>query len=184
MEFTLSGAMAASCILPSFSNQKASALLEQLYGLSGELQRLNGERDLNFLLTTNAGKFVFKIANENESLGMLDCQQAVFQRLATDKVFPDQIQAVETKNGNCIETVKGENGKLHLCRLLNYVDGQLLSEVNPQFPELLADLGKKLGQLDKALERLKVLDDDCFFGCEEFDELEQAIEAYRRENPS
>lgn len=50
--------------------------------------------------------------------------------------------------------------------------------------EYLGELYLQLGQLDKALERLKVLDDDCFFGCEEFDELEQAIEAYRRENPS
>ena len=60
--------MAASCILPEFSDRQVSLLLDQLYGLSGELQALNGERDLNFLLTTSTGKFVFKIANENESV--------------------------------------------------------------------------------------------------------------------
>ena len=48
--------------------------------------------------------------------------------------------------------------------------------------EYLGELYLQMGQLDKALERLKVLDDACFFGCEEFDELEEAIEAYRAKN--
>jgi Flp pilus assembly protein TadD len=50
--------------------------------------------------------------------------------------------------------------------------------------EYLGELYLLLGDLKKAEERLAVLDDACFFGCEEFDELEQAIEDYRRQNPS
>jgi tetratricopeptide (TPR) repeat protein len=50
--------------------------------------------------------------------------------------------------------------------------------------EYLGELYLQLGQLDKAQERLAVLDDACFFGCDEYDELEQAIEEYRRQNPS
>ena len=50
--------------------------------------------------------------------------------------------------------------------------------------EYLGELYLRLGQLEKAQERLSVLDKACFFGCDEFDELEQAIEEYRRENPS
>jgi tetratricopeptide (TPR) repeat protein len=50
--------------------------------------------------------------------------------------------------------------------------------------EYLGELYLRLGQLEKAEERLSVLDKACFFGCDEFDELEQAIEEYRRENPS
>jgi hypothetical protein len=41
-----------------------------------------------------------------------------------------------------------------------------------------------MGQLGKAEERLEVLDKECFFGCEEFDELEAAIADYRQQNPS
>ena len=143
--------MAASCILPAFSNQQATALLKQLYGLDGKLKQLNGERDLNFLVTSDAGKFVFKIANENEAFGMFDCQQSVFQRLYSDDVFPSHIQALESVNGKTIETAKAENGILHFCRVLHYVDGQLLSEVNPHSHELLLNLGKTLGRLDKTL---------------------------------
>ena len=50
--------------------------------------------------------------------------------------------------------------------------------------EYLGELYLQMDRLDLALERLEVLDKDCFFGCKEFDKLEEAIEAYRRENPS
>jgi Tfp pilus assembly protein PilF len=50
--------------------------------------------------------------------------------------------------------------------------------------EYLGELYLQLGQPDKAEEQLDVLDKDCFFGCEEFDELEAAIAEYRQQNPS
>ena len=68
--------------------------------------------------------------------------------------------------------------------LVNY---QKALEIEPKHRganEYLGELYLQLGQLDKALERLKVLDKACFFGCEEFDELEEAIETYRSQNAS
>lgn len=50
--------------------------------------------------------------------------------------------------------------------------------------EYLGELYLLLDQPDQAEERLEVLDKECFFGCEEFDELKQAIEDYRKQNPS
>ena len=50
--------------------------------------------------------------------------------------------------------------------------------------EYLGELYLLLGQLEKAEQRLAILDKACFFGCDEFDELKQAIEEYRRKNPS
>ena len=49
--------------------------------------------------------------------------------------------------------------------------------------EYLGELYLQMGDLEKAEQRLQVLDDACFFGCDEYDELEQAIEDYRRRNP-
>ncbi len=45
--------------------------------------------------------------------------------------------------------------------------------------EYLGELYLELGQMDKAKERLKVLDDACFFGCEEYRELKAKIKAYQ-----
>lgn len=50
--------------------------------------------------------------------------------------------------------------------------------------EYLGELYLQLGDLGKAEERLAVLDEACFFGCDEFDKLEEAIETYRKQNPS
>ena len=45
--------------------------------------------------------------------------------------------------------------------------------------EYLGELYLELGQMDKAKERLKVLDDACFFGCDEYRELKAKIKAYQ-----
>ncbi len=45
--------------------------------------------------------------------------------------------------------------------------------------EYLGELYLALGQLEKAEERLAVLDKACLFGCEEYTELKEAIAAYK-----
>lgn len=50
--------------------------------------------------------------------------------------------------------------------------------------EYLGELYLQLDQPDKAQERLQVLDEACFFGCAEFDKLEEAIKVYRSQNSS
>ena len=45
--------------------------------------------------------------------------------------------------------------------------------------EYLGELYLDLGQLDKAKERLAVLDNACFFGCDEYRELKAKIKAYQ-----
>ncbi len=55
--------------------------------------------------------------------------------------------------------------------------------INPEHKganEYLGELYLQTGKLDKAKEQLKKLDDICgVFGCEEYDDLKAAIEAYR-----
>ena len=55
-------------------------------------------------------------------------------------------------------------------------------ELNPKHRganEYLGELYLDLGQLDKAKERLAVLDKACFFGCDEYRELKAKIKAYQ-----
>ena len=46
--------------------------------------------------------------------------------------------------------------------------------------EYLGELYLELGELSKAEERLDVLDDACFFGCEEYSELKELIKDYKK----
>lgn len=68
--------------------------------------------------------------------------------------------------------------------LENYQKALQLEPEHRGANEYLGELYLQTGQLDKAEARLKVLDDACFFGCEEYDELEEAIADYRKQNPS
>ena len=59
--------MTESCLLPEFDIRQASEIASRLFALEGAIRQLDGERDLNYLITTDQGKFVFKIANGTES---------------------------------------------------------------------------------------------------------------------
>ena len=47
--------------------------------------------------------------------------------------------------------------------------------------EYLGELYLEQGELEKAEERLAVLDKACFFGCDEYTELKESIEAYKKQ---
>jgi Ser/Thr protein kinase RdoA (MazF antagonist) len=144
--------MNETCILPDFTTDQAAEIIERLYGLHGTLKVFNGERDLNYLLQTENGQYVFKIANQDEPYGMLECQHQVLRRLQEHKVMPQLASSIESVNGRVIEVIISESSIHHYCRMLSYVEGQLLSSINPHKPELLEDLGKTLAQIDLSLQ--------------------------------
>ena len=143
--------MTESCILPEFTLEQASELARDLYGLDGKLKPLDGERDLNFRIDSGDARFVFKIANIEESPAMLECQHEVFERIREAGVFPKVATARVSLQGNAIEYVNGTQGA-HACRVLPFIEGRMLADVNPLQPALLDDLGRKLARLDHALE--------------------------------
>jgi tetratricopeptide (TPR) repeat protein len=60
---------------------------------------------------------------------------------------------------------------------------QLALSINPKHKdanEYLGELYLETSQLDKAKERLAVLDDVCFFSCSEYKTLKRAIEEYEK----
>jgi Ser/Thr protein kinase RdoA (MazF antagonist) len=144
--------MSDSCVLPAFDTSEAATIAQRLFGLEGPLKLLNGERDLNFLITTPRGKFVFKIANALESPAMLECQHMVFQRLADAEVFPLVATALTSLNGNLIESVSDAQGIEHCCRVLPFLEGRVMADVVDLPAPLLEDLGRRLALLDKALD--------------------------------
>ena len=62
---------------------------------------------------------------------------------------------------------------------------QIALRINPKHRganEYLGELYLETGQLGKAEERLAVLDQACPWGCEEYDDLKEAVERYKAEN--
>lgn len=126
--------------VPDFSVASAEAIAEELFGVRGRAQSLPSERDQNFLVTDRAGeKFVLKIANGLESRAFLEAENAVLRHVGSRVSFcQSPVSSVVTV------------GDAYFARLVRYLPGVPLAQIR-QTPELLRDLGRKLGQLDHAL---------------------------------
>jgi Ser/Thr protein kinase RdoA (MazF antagonist) len=126
--------------VPDFNVASAEAIAEELFGIRGRAQSLPSERDQNFLVTDSAGeKFVLKIANGLESRAFLEAENAVLNHVGSRVSF-------------CQSPVSGvvTVGDTYFARLVKYLPGVPLAQIQ-QTPELLCDLGRKLGQLDQTL---------------------------------
>ena len=124
--------------------------------------------------------------------GGRDSPLAPYQKLIDDQKYQQAITELD-------KALKDEPDNADLLNLMAYSQRQLKQydialecyqkalQVDPRHRsanEYLGELYLQIGQLDKAEERLEVLDKECFFGCEEFDDLEAAIADYRKQNPS
>jgi Ser/Thr protein kinase RdoA (MazF antagonist) len=134
---------------PSFDAESAVAIAAEHFGIRGTARQLPSERDQNFLITNGAGeKFVLKIANALEEPAFVEAQNAVLKHLANRISFCQRVMSASS--GEEIITVQGAGNARHLVRMVNYIEGTPLAHVSPT-PKLLHDLGRKLGQLDRAL---------------------------------
>lgn len=93
----------------------------------------------------------------------------------------DKAAAKEPKNANVHNYLGFAHRKLKRFDLaLKYYRTALKIEPKHRGAnEYLGELYLRTGQLDKAEERLRVLDSACFFGCEEYRDLKKAIAAYK-----
>jgi len=136
---------------PKFSTEDAKKFAYDLYGINATVNMLPSERDQNFVLTDETnGRYVLKIANATEVLSMLEAQNQVMKHLAKSIDLCPEI--LPTNDGKEIETVRSENGTQHLIRLVTYLHGAPLGSAKRHSPDLMLDLGRKLGLLDSALQ--------------------------------
>jgi len=136
--------------VPEFDIEATETIAHDLFGMRASAQQLPSERDQNFLLTDASGeKFVLKIANAREERAFLEAQNSVLKHLETRVSFCQSV--VPAASGQDISTIQTANGLTHLVRLVRYLPGVPLAEFKPHSPALLHDLGRKLGQLTRAL---------------------------------
>ena len=123
----------------------AQAIAEKHFGIQATARELPSERDRNFLLTARDGeKFVLKIANAREQRAVLEAQNAMMTHLEQRVGFCPRVRPA--LSGAQITNVAGQ-----LVRVLSYLPGEPLAKVQSHATELLHDLGRKLGQLSRAL---------------------------------
>lgn len=130
---------------PAFDVDTAAAIAGEHFGIFARAHALPSERDQNFLLTNQAGeKFVLKIANALETCAFLEAQNEVLKHLERRVSICQKL--VPATSGEEIVSVKS-----HFVRMVQYLPGVPLAKVTPHSPGLLHDLGRKLGQVIRAL---------------------------------
>ena len=135
---------------PRFTAESASQFVRQFYGISAAASPLPSERDQNFLLLAEScEKFVFKIANATEDRAMLEAQQQAIKLISAQSSFCPQV--VPALNGETLTDISSANDNKHFVWLISYLNGIPLGEAGRHSDELLHDLGRCIGQVDRAL---------------------------------
>jgi Ser/Thr protein kinase RdoA (MazF antagonist) len=136
---------------PAFSTEEAEEIAKRFFGVSGSARALESERDQNFHLRTEDGRgYVLKVANPAEDPAVLDFQtQALLHIARVNPEFPVP-HVVTTAEGSPSCTVDGADGRRFITRLLSYLPGGLLSQIQPS-RALLRDVGASAARLARAL---------------------------------
>ena len=136
---------------PVLTRAEAEALARRVYGLEAHASPLPSERDQNFLLSTGAGdRFVLKIANSTDDRALLEAQNVALAHVGRRTTLCPRL--VSSLDGGDIVEVTPASGGRHLVRLLTWVDGVPLGSVADQPADLLEDLGRRVAELDAALD--------------------------------
>lgn len=137
---------------PKFSGEQATDIAESIYEIDvREVRALDSERDQNFLIETDRGDFVLRISATDESRTFIEAQNQMLEHLANGEIVCPVIQS--TKEGQLVATVPStDSDGEHLVRLVSYLAGCPLAELNYHSPELCFDLGQQIGRIDHRLE--------------------------------
>jgi hydroxylysine kinase len=140
-------------LTPSAAIAEAEAAdgVRAAFGLSGELERLPGEADHNFLLTTGAGRrYVVKFAHLRVDPRVVSVQTQVLRHIEASVPGLPVPRVVPTVSGKPWATVTDGPLRGRVVHVTTYLDGQLLRSVTT-FPDLRHQLGETLASLGRAL---------------------------------
>jgi 4-aminobutyrate aminotransferase-like enzyme/Ser/Thr protein kinase RdoA (MazF antagonist) len=136
----------------AISTLDAERLAKELYGIAAAATALPGEYDCNFHLHAADGReYVLKCMHPARENSFIDMQCAALAHLAANAPRLPLPRVQLTKRGDRFTSIADAEGQARLVWMLNYLPGDTLANANPHSPELLADLGRFLGEMDSAL---------------------------------
>jgi hydroxylysine kinase len=127
---------------------QVSRVLGEHYGLAGQLQRLPGEADDNFVLrTATAERYVVKFAHPHTDPAVIDLQGRVLQHLETTGIPAQRV--IPAVGGELWLTAEGR-----IVLVTSYLDGTPMRDTRMTAP-LRRQLGVTLATLGQALSGLE-----------------------------
>jgi 4-aminobutyrate aminotransferase-like enzyme/aminoglycoside phosphotransferase (APT) family kinase protein len=137
--------------LPIISDAAILTVLAESYGITGSLTRLHGERDLNFLVTSDAGaRSILKVHNPAESTAYVDMQISALAHVAAVDASLPVCRAVETLARTPWTEITGEDGRRSIVRALEFLPGRHAGYDEPTEIHLVG-WGRMAASLGRAL---------------------------------
>jgi Ser/Thr protein kinase RdoA (MazF antagonist) len=122
----------------------------ELFGVRGSAHPQPSYLDRNFRIDAEDGRrFLLRIAHAGEDRDALAFQHRLLERLAAAGLPTPRV--VRTRAGDDLASVATPEGERWL-RLHTWIEGRTLATVARPADALLADLGRLLGRVDRALE--------------------------------
>jgi len=96
----------------------------RIFGITGRLDALEGERDQNYRLISEDGRcFVLKVSGAGEDTGIVDFQIRALEHLEREAPHIPAPRVVQTLEGETTAQIEGPDGSCHEVRLLTYLPG-------------------------------------------------------------
>lgn len=134
---------------PQVSEAQALQWLAEHYGLSGTLQALGSQQDLNYRVDSARGRFVLKVCRGDYALVELQAQHAGLNYLAEHSASKVP-RVIAANNGADLLSLQVNGETVHV-RLLEYIDGQPLTDFDHLGQDVVAGFGRLCGEMDLAL---------------------------------
>jgi Ser/Thr protein kinase RdoA (MazF antagonist) len=132
---------------------EAARLAREIYRLEVRARALPGEYDDNFHVTTREGRaFVLKVMHPAREPSFIDLQGKAMVHLAENAPQLPLPRLLPNANGAPFSEITRADGSKRLVWLLSFLEGTVLAKVRPHAFELLRDLGRFLGEMDRALQ--------------------------------
>ncbi len=139
---------------PKASKEIARTILKNNFGIEGELVELVGEIDANFAVSISGVKtYVLKISHTS-FLDSIKFQTEIIKNLSREEIDLPLPKPILDKKGDFL-TEYSNHEKHYVARLLTWIPGRLMAQVNPVLPDLLYDLGKKAGIITCKLQNFR-----------------------------
>ncbi len=140
---------------PNFSETFVEDYINKNYSLKTEkIKNLGSYDDQNFYVKTADGnKYIFKIANTREIFGLLSAQNEAMKHLNADKTVSLEFPVpILNKEGNEIAKLEDEQKNVYLVRMLSFLEGTFLGDLENPNEELFSDFGEKLALINKSFQ--------------------------------
>jgi len=126
----------------------------ETYGLAGELTRLGGDLDENYLFEGDFGKHIFKLMHHSFDRPLIEMQAAALAHIQTKKVSFETPLVIPALSGELLTYYSAEGPK-RTAWMISHLSGTLMAKARPWKPALTASLGGILAKLDRALSDFK-----------------------------